>query len=109
MQFSTMAGTAVGMAVGAAAVCLATQDQRMMRKTVHKLAKGAEKTLAAGNAKGSPWQGSRTCFSCVYHRRLIKNVLFQEFPFYFLQLHLHFQQLIGNTLRTKRWHIRSAD
>ena len=46
MQFSTMAGTAVGMAVGAAAVCLATQDQRMMRKTVHKLAKGAEKTLA---------------------------------------------------------------
>ena len=35
MQFSTMAGTAVGMAVGAAAVCLATQDQRMMRKTVH--------------------------------------------------------------------------
>ena len=42
MQFSTMAGTAVGMAVGAAAVCLATQDQRMMRKTVHKLAKGAE-------------------------------------------------------------------
>ena len=46
MQFSTMAGTAVGMAVGAAAVCLATQDQRMMRKTVHKLAKGAEKTLS---------------------------------------------------------------
>ena len=46
MQFSTMAGTAVGMAVGAAAVCLATQDQRAMRKTVHKLAKGAEKTLA---------------------------------------------------------------
>ena len=42
MQFSTMAGTAVGMAVGAAAVCLATQDQRMMRKTVHKLAKGAD-------------------------------------------------------------------
>ena len=46
MQFSTMAGTAVGMAVGAAAVCLATQDQRMMRKTVHKLSKGTEKTLA---------------------------------------------------------------
>ena len=69
MQFSTMAGTAVGMAVGAAAVCLATQDQRMMRKTVHKLAKGAERpwptwtrpsSTPAGNAKGSPWQGSRT-------------------------------------------------
>ena len=46
MQFSTMAGTAVGMAVGAAAVCLATQDQRMMRKTVHKLAKGAERAMS---------------------------------------------------------------
>ena len=54
MQFSTMAGTAVGMAVGAAAVCLATQDQRMamaqnqrqVKRTARKLAKGAEKTLA---------------------------------------------------------------
>lgn len=46
MQLSTMAGLAAGMAVGAAAVCIATQDQRRMRRTVHKLAKGAEKTLA---------------------------------------------------------------
>ena len=46
MQLSTMAGLAAGMAVGAAAVCIATQDQRQMRRTVHKLAKGAEKTLA---------------------------------------------------------------
>ncbi|HIZ47171.1 MAG TPA: hypothetical protein H9810_00430 [Candidatus Gemmiger excrementavium] len=45
MNLSTMATAAVGMAVGAAVVGLATQDQRQMRKTVHKLAKGAEKTL----------------------------------------------------------------
>ena len=45
MNLSTMATAAVGMAVGAAVVGLATQDRRQMRKTVHKLAKGAEKTL----------------------------------------------------------------
>lgn len=45
MNLSTMATAAVGMAVGAAVVGLATQDQRQMRKTVQKLAKGAEKTL----------------------------------------------------------------
>lgn len=46
MNVSMMATAAAGMAVGAAVVGLATQDRRQMRKTVHKLAKGAEKTLA---------------------------------------------------------------
>ena len=36
---------AVGLAVGATVVYAATQDKREMRKTVHKLARGAEKTL----------------------------------------------------------------
>lgn len=45
MNVSTMASAAVGMAVGAAVMGMATQDKRQMRKTVHKLAKGAEKTL----------------------------------------------------------------
>lgn len=45
MNLSTMATAAVGMAVGAAVMGMATQDRRQMRKTVHKLAKGAEKTL----------------------------------------------------------------
>ena len=45
MNVSTMASAAVGMAVGAAVMGMATQDRRQMRKTVHKLAKGAEKTL----------------------------------------------------------------
>lgn len=45
MNVSTMATAAAGMAVGAAVMGLATQDKRQMRKTVHKLAKGAEKTL----------------------------------------------------------------
>ena len=31
--------------IGAAVMGLATQDRRKMRKTVHKLAKGAERTL----------------------------------------------------------------
>ena len=42
---STANGMVMGAAVGAAAVYAATQDKRQMRKTVHKLAKGAEKTL----------------------------------------------------------------
>jgi len=46
MELSHMTSAAVGMAVGAAAVCLATQDQRKLHRTVHKLTKGAEKTLA---------------------------------------------------------------
>ena len=46
MNLSTMFATAAGVAVGAATVCLATKDRREMRRTVHKLAKGAEKTLA---------------------------------------------------------------
>ena len=45
MNVSMRATAAAGMAVGAAVVGLATQDRRQMRKTVHKLAKGAEKTL----------------------------------------------------------------
>ena len=45
MNVSTMATAAVGMAVGAAVMGLATQDKRQRRKTGHKLAKGAEKTL----------------------------------------------------------------
>lgn len=46
MNLSTVATAAVGMAVGAAVAGLAVQDRRQMRKTVHKLTKGAEKTLA---------------------------------------------------------------
>ena len=42
---STATGMVMGAAVGEAAVYAATQDKRQMRKTVHKLAKGAEKTL----------------------------------------------------------------
>ena len=45
MNASTMATAAVGLAVGAAVMGLATPDRRKMRKTVHKLAKGAERTL----------------------------------------------------------------
>ncbi len=45
MNVSTMATAAVGLAVGAVVMGLATQDRRKMRKTVHKLAKGAERTL----------------------------------------------------------------
>ena len=46
MNLSTMFAAVAGVAVGSAAVCLATRDRREMRRTVHKLAKGAEKTLA---------------------------------------------------------------
>ena len=46
MNFSTAAAAAAGMALGAAAVCFVTKDEREMRRTVHKLAKGAEKTLS---------------------------------------------------------------
>ena len=42
---STATGMVMGAAMGAAAVYAATQDKRQMRKTVHKLAKGAEKTM----------------------------------------------------------------
>ena len=45
MNVSTMATAAVGLAVGAAVMGLATQDRRKMRKTVHQPAKGAERTL----------------------------------------------------------------
>ena len=45
MNVSMMARAGPGMAVGAAVGGLATQGGRQMRKTVHKLAKGAEKTL----------------------------------------------------------------
>ena len=46
MNLSTVATAAAGMAVGAAVAGLVVQDRRQMRKTVHKLTKGAEKTLA---------------------------------------------------------------
>ena len=46
MNLSTMFAAAAGVAVGAATVCLATKDRREMQRTVHRLAKGAEKTLA---------------------------------------------------------------
>ena len=39
------AAIAAGMAAGAAVAYTVTRDQNTMRKTVHKLAKGAEKTL----------------------------------------------------------------
>jgi len=45
---STAAGAAVGMAVGAAAMYVAAQDSRdhrQVRKTVHKMAKGAEQAI----------------------------------------------------------------
>lgn len=44
-MISTVTGAAVGMAVGAAVMYAATQDERQVRKTVHKLARGAEKTI----------------------------------------------------------------
>ena len=46
MNLSTMFAAVAGVAVGSAAVCFATRDRREMRRNVHKLAKGAEKTLA---------------------------------------------------------------
>lgn len=42
---STMATAAVGMAVGATAVYVATQDHRQVRRNIRNLARGAEKTL----------------------------------------------------------------
>lgn len=44
-SMSTVTTAAVGMAVGAAIVYAATQDHRQMRKNVHHLAKGAERTI----------------------------------------------------------------
>ena len=40
----TVAAAAVGMAIGAA-VYAATQDHRQIRRTVHRLSRGAEKAL----------------------------------------------------------------
>ena len=45
MNVSTMATAAVGMAVGAVVVGMATQDRRQMRKTMNKMTRGAEKAL----------------------------------------------------------------
>lgn len=42
---STVTTAAVGMAVGAAVLYAATQEPRKMRKTIHNLAKGTEKTI----------------------------------------------------------------
>lgn len=41
----TVAAAAVGMAIGGAAVYAATQDHRQIRRTVHRLSRGAEKAL----------------------------------------------------------------
>ena len=43
---SPLACTAGGRALGGAAVYVATQDQRQIRRTVRKAARGAEKTLS---------------------------------------------------------------
>lgn len=49
MKSSNMMGVAAtaaaGMMIGAAAVYMATQDHRQIRQGVHKLSRGAEKTL----------------------------------------------------------------
>lgn len=42
---TSMATAAMGAAVGAAAVYVATHDQRQMRRTMNKMTKGAEKAL----------------------------------------------------------------
>ena len=42
---STLACAAVGMALGGAAVYVATPDHRQIRRTVRKAARGAEKAL----------------------------------------------------------------
>ncbi|MGN0975599.1 MAG: hypothetical protein ACI4OL_06320 [Gemmiger sp.] len=41
----SMAAAVAGMAIGAAAVYVATQDHRTIRRTVHKISRGAEKAL----------------------------------------------------------------
>ena len=41
----TVAAAAVGMAIGGAPVYAATQDHRQIRRTVHRLSRGAEKAL----------------------------------------------------------------
>lgn len=49
MRETSMMGVAAtamaGMAIGAAAMYVATQDRRTIRRTVHKLSRGAEKAL----------------------------------------------------------------
>ncbi len=42
---TSMATAAVGAAMGAAAVYVATQDKRQMRKTMNKVTRGAEKAM----------------------------------------------------------------
>ena len=42
---TSMATAAMGAAAGAAAVYVATHDQRQMRKTMNKMTRGAEKAL----------------------------------------------------------------
>lgn len=41
----TVAAAAAGMAIGGMAVYAATQDHRQIRRTVHKISRGAEKAL----------------------------------------------------------------
>lgn len=44
-MIQTVAAAAVGMAIGGATVYAATQDHRQIRRTVHRLSRGAEKAL----------------------------------------------------------------
>lgn len=45
MMMNTLAGAAVGMAMGAGVVYVATHDQRQVRKTIRSMTRGAEKAL----------------------------------------------------------------
>ena len=45
MMMNTLAGAAVGMAMGAGVVYVATHDQRQVRKTIRNMTRGAEKAL----------------------------------------------------------------
>lgn len=44
-MMNTLAGAAVGMAMGAGVVYVATHDERKVRKTIHNMTRGAEKAL----------------------------------------------------------------
>lgn len=46
MGMGQAVAVAAGMAAGAAVMYAATRDNRQIRKTVHRMARGAEKTLA---------------------------------------------------------------
>ena len=46
MGMGQAVAVAAGMAAGAAVMYAATRDNRQIRKTVHRMARGVEKTLA---------------------------------------------------------------